>query len=54
LAEISNVRESVNKQLDEIEDKLRSEMTSTKKTIGLKLKHFQWWTVAHTVQQGLE
>jgi hypothetical protein len=37
LAEISNVRESVNKQLDEIEDKLRSEMTSTKKTIGLKL-----------------
>jgi predicted TIM-barrel fold metal-dependent hydrolase len=32
-----NVRESVNKQLDEIEDKLRNEMTSTKKTIGLKL-----------------
>ena len=37
LAEISNVRESVNKHLDEIEDKLRNEMTSTKKTIGLKL-----------------
>jgi tetrahydromethanopterin S-methyltransferase subunit G len=37
LVEISKVREYVNKQLDEIEDKLRSEMTSTKKTIGLKL-----------------
>jgi predicted DNA-binding protein len=37
LAEISKVRESVNKHLDEIEDKLRNEMTSTKKTIGLKL-----------------
>jgi len=37
LAEISKVRESVNKHLDEIEDKLRNEMTSTKKRIGLKL-----------------
>ena len=37
LAEISKFRESVNKHLDEIEDKLRNEMTSTKKTIGLKL-----------------
>jgi hypothetical protein len=37
LAGISNVRESVNKHLDEIEDKLRNEMTTTKKTIGLKL-----------------
>ena len=37
LAEISKVRESVNKHLDEIEDKLRSEMTSTKETIDLTL-----------------
>ena len=37
LSEIRKVRESVNKHLDEIEDKLRNEMTSTKKTIGLKL-----------------
>ena len=37
LAEISQVRESVNKHLDEMEGKLRNEMTSTKKTIGLKL-----------------
>jgi hypothetical protein len=37
LAEISKFRESVNKHLDGIEDKLRNEMTSTKKTIGLKL-----------------
>ena len=37
LAEIRKVRESVNKHLDEIEDKLRNKMTSTKKTIGLKL-----------------
>jgi hypothetical protein len=37
LAEISQVRESVNKHLDEIEGKLLYEMTSTKKTIGLKL-----------------
>ena len=37
LAEIRKVRESVNKHLDEIEDKLRNEMTSTKKTIDLKL-----------------
>jgi hypothetical protein len=37
LAEIRKVRESVNKHLDEIEDKLRNEMTSTKKTIGLRL-----------------
>ena len=37
LAEIRKVRESVNKHLDEIEGKLRSEMTSTEKTIGLKL-----------------
>ena len=37
LAEIRKVREYVNKHLDEIEDKLRNEMTSTKKTIGLKL-----------------
>ena len=37
LAEISNVREYVNKHLGEIEDKLRNEMTSTKKTIDVKL-----------------
>ena len=37
LAEISKFRESVNKHLDGIEDKLRNEMTSTQKTIGLKL-----------------
>jgi regulator of replication initiation timing len=37
LAEISKVRESVNKHLDEVENKLRNEMTSTKKTIGLIL-----------------
>jgi regulator of replication initiation timing len=36
-AEISNIRKSVNKHLDEIEDKLRNEMTSTKKTIDVKL-----------------
>ena len=37
LAEISKVRESVNNHLDEIQDKLRSEMTSTKETIDLTL-----------------
>ena len=37
LAEISNVRKSVNKHLDELEDKLRNVMTSTKKTIDVKL-----------------
>jgi hypothetical protein len=37
LVEISKVRESINKHLDEIENKLRKEMTSTKKTIGLRL-----------------
>jgi prefoldin subunit 5 len=36
LAEISKVRESVNKHLDEIEDKLRSEMTRT------TFSHFLW------------
>jgi hypothetical protein len=37
LAEISKVRESVNKRLGEIEDKLRNKMTSTKKTIDIRL-----------------
>ena len=37
LAEISKVRESVNKRLGEIEDKLRNKLTSTKKTIDIRL-----------------
>ena len=37
LAEISKVRESVNKHLGEIEDKLRNKMTSTKKAIDIRL-----------------
>jgi len=37
LAGIRKVRESVNKHLGEIEDKLRNKMTSTKKTIDIRL-----------------
>jgi hypothetical protein len=47
LAEISNVREYVIALLD-------SFTPCTALSIVTTCSHFLWWTVAHTVQQGLE